>query len=213
MDHKSLFSQLKILFPGLAPQDLRAEIIEKGKWMALPPGQQVIDVGNVIRIVPLVFSGSIKVIREDDAGNELFLYYIRSGESCAMTLSSCLRQEKSAIKAVVESSASVLALPVDVVRDLNRRFPLWNDFITETYARRFEEILEVVDQIAFQQLDVRLLKYLLDKSQLLQSRILTISRTEIARDLHSSREVISRLLKQMERRKLLHIRGNQIEIS
>jgi CRP/FNR family transcriptional regulator len=159
-----------------------------------------------------VLDGSIKVIREDEEGNEIFLYYIKSGESCAMTLSSCLRRETSSVKAIVESPADLLALPADVIYSFALRYPSWNDFMTETYARRFEEMLEVIDHIAFHSMDVRLLKYLIDRSHLLQSKVLSVSRTQIAKDLNSSREVISRLLKQMEKKRLVKISGTQVEL-
>jgi CRP/FNR family transcriptional regulator len=212
MDSHSLISRMKKLFPEFSQFDLVTEIIEKGHWMELNEGEQIMDVGHVIRVVPLVISGTIKVIREDEDGNEILLYYIKAGESCAMTLSSCLRNEKSAVRAVVEQPAGLLALPVNVVYDFVRRYPSWNDFITTTYAQRFEEMIELIDHISFYKMDVRLLKYLIDKSHLFQSKILTVSRTQIARDLNSSREVISRLLKQMEKKKLIRMEGSTVEL-
>ncbi|PHN05912.1 Crp/Fnr family transcriptional regulator [Flavilitoribacter nigricans] len=212
MEKKNLTGQLKRLFPVFQQYELLTEIVAKSQRMEIPAGEQIIGVGNRINVVPLVLDGTIKVIREDDEGNEIFLYYIKSGESCAMTLTACLRRDPSSVKAIVESPTDLLALPADVVYDLAHRFPNWNDFMTETYARRFEEMMEVIDHVAFHSMDVRLLKYLIDRSHLLQSRVLTVSRTQIAKDLNSSREVISRLLKQMEKKKLVRIDGSAVEL-
>ncbi|MCB0632885.1 MAG: Crp/Fnr family transcriptional regulator [Saprospiraceae bacterium] len=212
MDSQSLIGRMKALFPVFSQFDLITEIVNKGQWMELTSGEQIMDVGIVIRAVPLVVTGTIKVIREDEDGNEILLYYIKAGESCAMTLSSCLRNEKSAVRAVVERPAGILALPVSAVYDFVLRFPSWNDFITVTYAQRFEEMIELIDHISFYKMDVRLLKYLIDKSHLFQSRTLTVSRTQIAKDLNSSREVISRLLKHMEKKKLIRMDGSTVEL-
>lgn len=212
MQVPSLTTQLKALFPVFDQYDLLMEIAGKGQYLEIPAGTQIIGMGNVIKVVPLVLKGSIKVIREDEEGNEIFLYYIKKGESCAMTLSGCMRREPSAVKAIVDNPAVVLTLPANVVYDLAHRFPGWSDFMNETYARRFEEMLEIIDQIAFHSLDVRLLKYLILRSHLQQTKTLTVSRTQIARDLNSSREVISRLLKQMEKNRLIRIDGSQVEL-
>lgn len=212
MEQAELISTLRRLFPVFTQHELLREIIDKSRWLEVASGELIVDVGHTVRVVPLVLEGSIKVIREDDAGNEIFLYYIRAGESCAMTLTSYLRGEASGVRAIVESPARLLALSADALYELSFKYAGWNDFITETYARRFEEILEVIDQIAFQKMDVRLLRYLMDKSHLLGTRHLEVSRTQIARDLNSSREVISRLLKQMEKRQMIRIRGNEVEL-
>lgn len=212
MNNQNLSHTLKKLFPVFTQHDLLQEIVEKSQRLEILAGEQIIGVGSLVKVVPLVLDGSIKVIREDEEGNEIFLYYIKSGESCAMTLSSCLRRETSSVKAIVERRADVLALTADVVYDLAHRYPSWSDFTTETYARRFEEMLEVIDHVAFHKMDVRLLKYLIDRSHLLHSKVLTVSRTQIAKDLNSSREVISRLLKQMEKNSLIRIMGSEIEL-
>lgn len=212
MDKTQLANQLRASFPIFSQHELAQEIAEKAQWAELPVGVHILEVGHFIKVVPLVLSGSIKVVRENAQGNEIFLYYIGKGESCAMTLSACLRREKSAIKAIVESDAQVLALPVEAVYDFVRRYPSWNEFMAATYALRFQEILDVVDSIAFQSMDVRLLKYLLEKSHLLGIRTLTVSRTAVAKDLNSSREVVSRLLKQMASKGIVNMTGNQVEM-
>ena len=212
MEASNLGQQLRSLFPILSQTGLVLDIVQKGQFVELPAGAQLLDLGNIIKVVPLVLSGSVKVVREDEEGNEIFLYYIRKGESCAMTLTSCLKREKSAIKAIVEQQVRAIAVPVEAIYDFVHRYPSWNDFIVETFSKRFEEILEVVDHIAFHQLDVRLLKYLMGRGKMLDTNVLEMSKTAIARDLNSSREVISRLLKQMEKNKLIRMSGQKIEL-
>lgn len=199
-------------FPSFDQFELIKDLSEKGTFIEVPSNEVLLDSGNIIKVIPLVFKGSIKVFREDQYGNEIFLYYIQSGQSCAMTLSSCLKREKSVVKAITQSRTKILAVPVDVVHDFMFKYPSWNNFILQTYSIRFEEIIDVVDHVAFQKMDARLLKYLLDKSALLKSKELAISNTEIAKDLNSSREVISRLLKQLEKRAVLKAARGKIEL-
>ena len=204
--------QLKASFPIFSQTDLVREILEKGQVLELPAGHQILDTDDFVNIIPLVIEGSIKVLREDDLGHEILLYYIQPGESCAMTLSSCLKRERSSVKAIAQTPTTAIAVPVDIIYHFLRKYPSWNDFIVDTYSRRFNEILEVVDTIAFQKMDMRLLKYLFDKGRVLGSSHFRISKTDIAKDLNSSREVISRLLRQMEKNGLIRQDGSDLEL-
>ncbi len=212
MEYLKLILQLRTLFPTFTQRELVEKIATEGQWLELPAGAQLMDAGDLIRVVPLVVSGSVKIIREDEEGHEIFLYYVSSGESCAMTLASCLRREKSAVRAIVESPAQILALPVKSIYDFLHHYPSWNEFMAETYAQRFDEVLTVVDNIAFRKMDERLLVYLTNKANLLNTKTLTLSKTDVARDLNSSREVISRLMKQMEKQQMIKMSGNIIQL-
>lgn len=212
MEVAQLIRQIRTLFPAFKQTELIEKIAASGQWLEIPAGEQIMDAGDLIRIVPLVVSGSVKIIREDEDGHEIFLYYVTPGESCAMTLASCVRREKSAVKAIVESPAHILALPVQSIYDFMHQYPSWNEFMAETYARRFDEILAVVDNIAFRKMDERLQVYLTNKSKLLGTKTLTLSKTDVAKDLNSSREVISRLMKQMEKNRMINMSGSTIEL-
>ena len=203
---------IKQHFPIFDQSELVRELLERSQYVDLPANQTILEAGHIISNIPLVFSGAIKVIREDDTGNEIFLYYIRGGQSCAMTITACLKREKSVVKAITQTETKALIVPLDVVHDFLFRYPSWSKFVVDTYSRRFEEIIEVVDSVAFQNMDARLLKYLLEKSRLLKTNKLVISNTEIAKDLNSSREVIFRLLKQLEQRKVLIAARGKIEL-
>ena len=212
MDKTTLKNKIRHEFPIFSQSELIDEIAEKGKLLELPANYQILDVGSIINVIPLVFEGAIKVVREDENGNEIFLYYIKKGESCAMTLSSSLRREKSAIKAIAQSETLALAVPVEAIYRFMHKYPNWSDFVVETYALRFDEMLEVIDSVCFHQMDFRLLRYLMDKHRLAESPVLKISHQEIANDLNTSREVISRMLKQIEKKGAIKLFRGQIEI-
>jgi CRP/FNR family transcriptional regulator len=202
--------QLSTHFPIFSQYDLIDSLSQKGVLKTIPKGTAILEVGSFIRIIPLVIEGTVKVIREDESGAEMLLYYINAGESCAMTLSSCFKREKSRVKAITQTDVNVLAVPVEEVYDLLRRYHSWQDFVLHTYQIRFEEMMEVLDNVVFHKLDERLLKYLHDRSNALRKTELHISHQEIADDLASSREVISRLLKQMERKGYVQLSRGKI---
>ncbi|MEM6380178.1 MAG: Crp/Fnr family transcriptional regulator [Bacteroidota bacterium] len=212
MKKEALQKVTKSLFPVFHQTKMVEDLIAQSQFMDLPAETVLMGIDQIIKVIPLVYSGAVKVIREDTDGNEIFLYYIQAGQSCAMTLSSCLKREKSAVKAIVQENTALLAVPVEVVYQLQLRYPSWNNFILETYSNRFNELLNVVDSVAFQNMDVRLLKYLFIKSTILNSKTIHISNTAIAKDLNSSREVISRLLKQLEQKQILKTSRGKIEL-
>jgi CRP/FNR family transcriptional regulator len=212
MDKTALANKIRRQFPIFSQSELINEMVEKGQLLDLPANFQILDVGSIINVIPLVFEGAIKVVREDENGNEIFLYYIKSWESCDMTLSSGIRRGKSAVKAISQSETKVLAVPVEAIYRFMHKYPSWSDFMVETYALRFDEMLDVIDSVCFHRMDFRLLRYLLDKQNLSRSSFLNISHQEIAADLNTSREVISRMLKQIEKKGAINLSRGRIEI-
>ncbi len=198
MDKVDVKNALRKYFPVFDQGELIDELSSKGIYMYVPSNQYILEVGSFIKVIPLVIKGSVKVIREEGDG-ELLLYYIRPGESCAMTLSSCMRKEQSSIKAIVQEDTELIAMPADAVYYMFRKYPAWQDFVVNSYSNRFEEVMQVLDTIAFHKMDERLVKYLIQKGETLSTKELIVSHQEIADDLATSREVISRLLKQLER--------------
>lgn len=188
------------------------EIVAHGKRYTFSTGESVIEIGTTVSFIPLITHGTLKVIRVDEEGNELLLYYLKAGQSCAMTLSSCLKNGYSTVRAIALETTEVITVPSKLVASFMLKYPVWSDFVVDTYARRFDEILTVLDQVAFHNLDTRLLQYLKEKSSIEGSKELHLSRAAIARDLNSSREVISRLLKQMEQKGLIKSSGGLITV-
>lgn len=203
---------LKALFPAITQINLIQEMAEQGTFVEVPAGFVLLKADQIVRDLPLVISGSIKVVKVDGEGNEMFLYYILPGESCAMTLTSCIKREPSSVKAIVESDLQVLTLPMSAIHEWTFKYPSWNTFMVDTYSKRFDEVLEVVDHIAFQNLDNRLLHYLTEKIKVVGSSTLQLSKTSVAKDLNSSREVISRLFKKMEEQGIIVTEGNSVRL-
>lgn len=191
--------------------DLIREIEEKSFKRRLNIGQVLIDFGVPIKNIPLVLSGSIKIIREDKDGNEVFLYFLGGGDTCAMSLTCCINQKKSEIKAIVEEPAELLMIPAFYM-DEWMKYPSWRRFIFSSYSQRFEEMLNAVDSLAFMKLEERLMGYLLDCQQSAGDFAINKTHQEIAGDLNTSRVVISRLLKKLELKGKIELHRNKIEI-
>jgi len=168
----------------------------------------LIHSGGVIRYIPLVVAGSVKVSREDHEGREIFLYYILPGQTCAMTLSACFKGEMSRVTATTQEPGTVALLPAALVPEATRRFPAWQRFVFESFGHRYDELLQTLESVVFQQLDERLLHYLREKATALHTNQLRMSQQQIADDLNASREVVSRLIRQFEQKGYLrHSRG------
>lgn len=196
-------------FPTILDTDLINGIKEHAIYREVDEGDLLMDIGTVINTIPMIVSGSVKVMREDEEGRELLLYYVRSGETCAMSLTCCMAFKRSEIRAVAQEKVTMLAIPVEFM-DEWMRFRDWRSFVMNTYRMRFEELLEALDSIAFLRMDERLMKYLTDKSNTMNTDEIHMSHQEIAVDLNSSREVISRILKQMEHKGLVKLGRNKI---
>lgn len=191
---------------------LLEKLKKEGTIKTFPPDTVIIDENDYIRFVPIVLNGSIKVFKLDEEGREMLLYYIKPGESCVMSFLGATCNGTSKIKAVVEEEAEVLVLPVHKATELIRENPQWVQFIFELYNRRFEELLSVVNAIAFQKVDVRLWELLKMKVKMLKTDELNMTHQQIADELGTAREVVSRLLKQLERDKKISLGRNKIKI-
>ena len=175
-------------------------------------GTVLMEPGQPIHFVPIVLEGSIKILRSDAGTGDLLLYYLNASDACALSLSSLLSGGSSPILAVVEEKAQVLMIPVEQAEDWMGRFASWRAFVFQTYQKRFDNLLLTLDSVAFRQLDERLLAYLDQKAVLTGGRHLYVTHEDIARDLNTSREVISRLLKQLERLGRVVLGRNKISL-
>ncbi|WP_129021659.1 Crp/Fnr family transcriptional regulator [Edaphocola flava] len=175
-------------------------------------GKVILNENAHIRSIPIVIKGTLKVIRTEDDGREILLYYIKAGESCIMSFLGGLHQETSKVRAEVEEEADILFLPMDKVSLFIKEYPQWLDYIFRLYHKRFEELLEIVNAIAFKKVDDRLLSLLKKKSELTQSRIISITHEQLATELGTARVVVSRLLKQLEENGVVQLGRNRITI-
>jgi CRP/FNR family transcriptional regulator len=191
---------------------LKDEVDAYGQLKKFPAGSVILQEDSYIKAIPLVLNGSLKVMRTDPDGHEILLYYITPGESCIMSFLGGIHNETSKIKAVVEEDAEILFIPVEKASEWVKKFPEWADFIFKLYHKRFEELLTAVNAIAFQKLDERLLQLLKQKSALYQTREIKITHQQLADELGTAREAVSRVMKQMENAGLVSLSRNKVTL-
>lgn len=185
-------------FEFLFEEPLIEEILKFGDFKEFKIDDELMDIGQEITHFPLVVSGSLKVMTEDETGNELLLYYLEMGDTCAMTLQCCLKSSKSKIRVTAEDITKVVFIPVQKMEEWIVKYPTWRRFVFDSYNNRLNEMLESIDNLAFTNLEGRLYKYLKDKAMVASNAELKITHHHIAHELNSSRVVISRLMKKLE---------------
>lgn len=190
--------------------DLVEKLYRVGVTKNYSEGDIILDENASIRSIPIVMKGMIKVIRTEEDGREILLYYIKSGESCIMSFLGGMHNEKSIVKAEVEEDAEILFLPVDQVSLFIKEHPEWLDYIFRLYHKRFEDLLDIINAIAFKKVDERLLKLLYKKSEITGSETISTTHEQLANELGTARVVVSRLLKQLEEEGRLKLGRNKI---
>ena len=207
-----MIEELKKSYNHLFEDALINEIVQVGTFKEVPAGFKMMEIGAYIKAIPLLVSGVIKILREDTNGDELLLYYLEKGDTCSMTMTCCMGQTKSEIRAVVETDAKLIMVPVQKMEQWTATYTSWRNFVFESYHNRLNEMLYAIDSIAFDNMDQRLLNYLKEKARITQSKVIENTHQEIAYDLHSSRVVISRLLKKLENIGKIKLHRNYIQI-
>ena len=194
-------------------KDLQSEILRVGTLKTIEQGELLIREGQFISSFPLVLSGMIRVTRTKNDGNELLLYYLKKNEVCAMSLTCCMTNLKSTVKAVAEEETEVILLPVTMLDGWICQYPSWKQFIMETFQIRFRELIETVDTIAFLKLDERLINYFTYRKKKSGSTIFKGTHQDLALQINTSREVVSRLLKKLEKQGKIRLSRNFIDFS
>jgi CRP/FNR family transcriptional regulator len=209
---KILISDLRENYGTLFEEELLQEISDAGILKEFPEGYKFIEIGEYVRSIPLLISGAIKILREDEAGDQLVLYFLERGDTCAMTMTCCMGQTKSEIRAVAETDINLIMIPVQKMEEWTAKYKSWRNFVFESYHNRFNELLETIDSIAFLNMDERLLKYLKEKEKVTNDSAIRNTHQEIAHELHTSRVVISRLLKSLEKQGKIELNRNNIKL-
>lgn len=207
-----MLNNLKEHFSNLFEDALIEEINQVGTLKEAKEGDKLIEIGDYLRSMPLLVSGAIKILREDDDGDELLLYFLEPGDTCAMTLTCCLGQKKSEIRAIAELDTTLIMIPVQKMEEWMGKYRSWRNFVLSSYHTRLMEMLDTIDSIAFLNMDERLVKYLRDKQNIGKSEIIASTHQEIAYELHTSRVVVSRLLKKLESMGKIELNRNSIRI-
>jgi CRP/FNR family transcriptional regulator len=190
--------------------EINEKLIDYGFTKTFAEGDVILNENAYIKAIPIVMSGSIRVMRTDDDDREILLYYIKAGESCIMSFLGGMHHDTSKVKAIAEEPTEILFVPIDKVNILIKDYPEWLDYIFRLYHKRFEELLDVVNAIAFKKLDERLLDFIKKKCQINDNNTLVITHEHIANELGTARVVVSRLLKQMEQEGLVTLGRNKI---
>ncbi len=188
------------------------EIAASSQLRSFEEGDVLIDFGDAIHRMPLLISGAIKIFREDFDEGELLLYFLEKGDTCAMTMACCLGETKSEIKAVAENAGQVVMIPVQKMEEWLGKYKSWRNYVFNSYNNRLKEMLNAIDNLAFMNMNERLLNYLFEKAKVNNSRDVSNTHQEIAYDLHTSRVVISRLLKALENEGRIKLHRASIEI-
>lgn len=190
---------------------LKEKIIMNCQVKDFPQGEILMQTGQYFRSTVLIVKGRVKLYREGADGEEFFMYYLEPGSACALSMICATRQQTSQIMAKAVEATTALMIPIQLMDELMRDYKTWYYFVLDSYRTRFEELLQVVDNIIFKGMDERLEFYLRKQYENSGTRELKITHQEIANDLSSSREVISRILKKMEQNKKIRLYRNHIE--
>ena len=189
------------------------EIVKEGEWVTVETGDELMAEGKYIRSFPIVLEGLIKVCRKDEEGREVLLYYLNPGQVCAMALTCCMGRMQSNIGAYAEEDTEIIRVSVECLDKWMVEYTTWKEFVMYAYRSRFDELLTTIDSIAFKKMDERLIKFFVDRFKATGETTYNGTHQEIANSLTTSREVISRLLKQLEKEGEVKISRNKIDFS
>lgn len=203
--------ELSLHFPSFE-KELVDELLNAGEVKTVKEGELLVRTGQNIRSALLVLDGLIKIYREDEQGNEFFMYYINSGKACAISLVCALGRETSGVMAKAAAPSTVISIPLHHIDEWMGKYKSWAQFAVSSYRERFDELLKTIDHIAFRNMDERLVFYLRRFQETQKTDTVTTSFTDIANDLNSSREVISRLMKKLSERGIVELQSSKVRL-
>ncbi|MDN3644522.1 Crp/Fnr family transcriptional regulator [Lutimonas halocynthiae] len=207
-----LREKLSEYYSSIFEKDLIEEIVKVGFLDKYKHGEVLVDIGENMTHIPLILGGAVKIIRREKEGDELVLYFLEKGDTCAISFINCINRKESIFKAVVENDTEAIFLPVDHIDEWLAKYKTWRHFIIDSYHFRLIEMVESIDGLAFMNMNQRLLKYLGDKAKINQNVNLEITHQEIADDLNTSRVVVTRLLKQLHNDGKVYSTRNKVKV-
>ncbi len=203
--------ELKSLFPFFESELLK-EFEENYEIMEFAEGEDLMKSGQNIKSTIFIKEGLVKIYREDEEGDEIFMYHLEPGQACALSIICAVQNITSEIKATAVKPTKVYAIPIFFVEQWMKKYRSWYQFVLSTYRTRFEELLNTIDAIAFNNMDERLVMYLKKNSEISHNKTISVTHAQIAEELCTSREVISRLLKKLSKNGLIRVNRHNIEI-
>lgn len=207
-----LRDKLSEYYSDIFEPELIDEIVKVGHFDKIKSGELMIDIGDDMTHIPLILDGVVKIIRQEKEGDELVLYFLERGDTCAISFVNCINKRKSIFKGVVDQDIEAIFLPVEHIDTWLMKYKSWRSFIIDSYHFRLIEMVESIDSLAFMKMDKRLLKYLNDKVKITKDIDLEITHQEIANDLNTSRVVITRLIKQLHDKGKIYSTRNKIRV-
>jgi len=205
-------SLLRDYFHALFEEGLLDEIAETGQIRSFKENEILIELDQAITHMPLLLNGAIRIMRDDDDDGELLLYYLEKGDTCAMTMTCCLGTKTSTIRATAETDGEMILIPVQKMDEWLAKYPSWRAFVFNSYQDRLDEMMRSIDNLAFNDSKGRLKNYLIEVASVNKSRNVNKTHAEIAYEMNTSRVVISRLLKALEKEGFLIQQRNNISI-
>ena len=208
-----LKDQLHKHFDNVFETRLINEIANTGQYATFSKGDILIDIGAEMTHIPLIIKGLVKILREDHHEDEILLYFLEENDTCAISFVNCINQSKSMFRATVEEDVECIMFPVNKIEEWMTKYKSWRVFIIDSYHDRLLEMTSAISSLAFLNLDDRLNKYLNKQVEIKKSHDLDITHQEIANDLHTSRVVVSRLLKTLEHEGKIKLGRHKIHIA
>lgn len=205
-------NDIKEKLSSILEKNLIDEILKVGEIRHLKEGDVIMDYGKAVRFMPIIISGTVRVMRKDEEDREIILYYLSNNESCAMAYACCMEAKKSEVKAIAEDNVELITIPHNKLDEWLVKYPSWKSYVFNSFTQRFNELLKSLESVAFHKLDERLIKYLKSKSKITGKSSIQLSHNQIAEEMGTSRVVISRLLKQLENDKKLVLYRNEIKL-
>ncbi len=199
-------------YSNIFEEKLIKEILKVGNFEVIKEGELLVDIGDDLNYIPLIFKGTVKIIRQAKEGEELALYYLKPGDTCAISFINCIETKKSVFEAIIESDLEAVFIPVDLIDEWLVTYKSWRRYIIDSYHFRLMEMLGSIDSLAFTSMHERLMKYLVDKAKRSHTLELEVTHQEIANDMNTSRVVISRLMKQLQNEGKIASSRNKIKV-
>lgn len=204
--------KLNNVYSEIFEKELLEEIIKVCYFKKIKSGELLINIGDVLTHIPLLTEGVVKIIRMENEGDEIALYYLEPGDTCAISFANCIKKERSIFKGIVEKDVEALFIPVNNIDEWLVKYKSWRYYIIDSYHFRLIEMVESIDNLAFLQLNDRLMKYLIGKVKMNNTKDLEITHQDIASDLNTSRVVVSRIIKQLHDENKIYSTRNKVRV-